>query len=75
MIEMHHLKNIVIFILAILSFMLSRKFINIYRNNSLCFDQLLQIDKSYNIHHKNIQTLVIELCKEQFIKSNHAADF
>ena len=47
----------------------------VYRNNSLCFDQLLQIDKSYNIHHKNIQTLVIELCKEQFIKSNHAADF
>ena len=75
MIEMHHLKNVVIFILAILSFVLSRKFINIYRNNSLCFDQLLQIDKSYNIHHKNIQTLVIELCKEQFIKSNHAADF
>ena len=75
MIEMHHLKNAVIFILAILSFVLSRKFINIYRNNSLCFDQLLQIDKSYNIHHKNIQTLVIELCKEQFIKSNHAADF
>ena len=24
----------------------------VYRNNSLCFDQLLQIDKSYNIHHK-----------------------
>ena len=33
------------------------------RNNSLCFDQLLQIDKSYNIHHKNIQTLAIELYK------------
>ena len=70
MIEMHHLKN-VIFILTILSFVLSRKFIN----NSLCFDQLLQIDKSYNIHHKNIQTLVTELCKEQFIKSNDAAHF
>ena len=27
------------------------------RNNSLCFDQLLKIDKSYSIHHKNIQTL------------------
>ena len=34
-----------------------------YRNNSLCFDQLLHIDKSYNIHHKNIQTLTIELYK------------
>ena len=67
MIEMHHLKNTVIFILAILSFVLSRKFINIYRNNSLCFDQLLQIDKSYNIHHKNIQTLAIELYK---VKNN-----
>ena len=32
-------------------------------NNSLCFDQLLQIDKSYNIHHKNIQALPIELYK------------
>ena len=38
-----------------------------YRNNSLCFDQLLQIDKSYNIHHKNIQTLTIELYK---VKNN-----
>ena len=37
------------------------------RNNSLCFDQLLQIDKSYNIHHKNIQTLAIELYK---VKNN-----
>ena len=37
------------------------------RNNSLCFDQLLQIDKSYNIHHKNIQTLTIELYK---VKNN-----
>ena len=26
----------------------------VYRNNSLCFDELLKIDKSYNIHHKNI---------------------
>ena len=25
----------------------------VYKNNSLCFDQLLQIDKLYNIHHKN----------------------
>ena len=28
----------------------------VYRNNNLRFDQLLQIDKSYNIRHKNIQT-------------------
>ena len=38
-----------------------------YRNNSLCFDQLLQIDKSYNIHHKNIHTLPAELYK---VKNN-----
>ena len=35
----------------------------VYRNNRLCFNELLQIDKSYNIHHKNIQTLAIELYK------------
>ena len=39
----------------------------VYRNNSLCFDQLLQIDKSNNIHHKNIKTLTIELYK---VKNN-----
>ena len=39
----------------------------VYRNNSHCFDQLFQIDKSYNIHHKNIQTLAIELYK---VKNN-----
>ena len=39
----------------------------VYRNNSHCFDQLFQIDKSYNMHHKNIQTLAIELHK---IKNN-----
>ena len=32
-------------------------------NNSLCFNQLLQIDESCNIHHKNIQALPIELYK------------
>ena len=37
------------------------------KDNSLCFDQLLQIDKSCNIHHKNIQTLAIELYK---VKNN-----
>ena len=38
----------------------------VYRN-SLRFDQLLLIDKSYNIHHKNIQILAIELYK---VKNN-----
>ena len=33
----------------------------VYRNNNVRFDQLFQINKSYNIHHKNIQTLAIEL--------------
>ena len=32
-----------------------RALIIVYRNNSLCFDQLLQIDKSYNIHHKTFK--------------------
>ena len=36
-----------------------RAFRIIYRKNSLCFDQLLQIDKSCKIHHKTIQTLAI----------------
>ena len=39
----------------------------VYRNNSFCFDQLLKIDKPCNIHHKNIQTLTIELYK---VKNN-----
>ena len=39
----------------------------LYRKNNLRFDQLLQIDKSYNIHHKNIQTLAMELSK---VKNN-----
>ena len=42
----------------------------VYRNNSHCFDQLFQIDKSYNIHHKNIQTLAIELYKVKNYLSN-----
>ena len=37
------------------------------RNNNLRFDQLLQIDKSYNIHHKHVQTLATELYK---VKNN-----
>ena len=27
----------------------------VYRNNNLRFDELLQIDKSYNIHHKKFK--------------------
>ena len=42
----------------------------VYRNTSLCFDQLLQINKSHNIHHKNIQTLAIELYKVKSYLSN-----
>ena len=42
----------------------------VYRKSNLRFDQLLQIDKSYNIHHKNIQTLVIELYKVKNSLSN-----
>ena len=44
----------------------------VYRNNSFCFDQLLQIDKSYNIHHKNIETLATELYK---VKNNLSNQF
>ena len=40
------------------------------RNNSLCFDQLLKIAKSFNIHHKNLQTLAIELYKVKHNLSN-----
>ena len=49
----------------------------VYRNNSLRFDELLKIDKSYNLHHKKIVTLAIEpyTVKTQFIKSNRARDF
>ena len=42
----------------------------VYRNNCLCFDELLKIDKSYNIYHKNIQTLAIELYKVKKNLSN-----
>ena len=31
----------------------------VYRNNSLPFDQVFRIDKSYDMHHKNIQTLAL----------------
>ena len=42
----------------------------VYRNNSLCFDEQLKIDKSYNIHHKNIRTVAIELYKVNNSLSN-----
>ena len=41
----------------------------VYKNNCLCFDQQFKMDKSYNIHHKNIQTLAIELYE---VKNNLA---
>ena len=52
------------------SILFMRAFRIVYRNTSLCFDQLLQINKSHNIHHKNIQTLAIELYKVKNYLSN-----
>ena len=42
----------------------------VHRNNSHCFDELLKIDKSYNIHHNHIQTIAIELYKIKINSSN-----
>ena len=39
----------------------------VYRNNSLCFNELLKIDKSYNIPHTNIKAIAIEIYK---VKNN-----
>ena len=39
----------------------------IYKNNVLSFEELLELDKSFKIHHRNIQSLAIELFK---IKNN-----
>ena len=39
----------------------------IYKNNVLSFEELLELDKSFKIHHRNIQLLAIELFK---IKNN-----
>ena len=38
-----------------------------YKNNVLSFEELLELDKSFKIHHRNIQSLAIELFK---IKNN-----
>ena len=52
------------------SIMFMRALRIVYRNNSLYFHQLLKNDKPFNIHHKNIQTLAIELYKVKNNSSN-----
>ena len=39
----------------------------VYKNNVLSFEELLELDKSFKIHHLNIQSRAIELFK---IKNN-----
>ena len=39
----------------------------VYKNNVLSFEELLELDKSFKMHHRNIQSLAIELFK---IKNN-----
>ena len=39
----------------------------VYKNNVLSFEELLELDKLFKIHHRNIQSLAIELFK---IKNN-----
>ena len=39
----------------------------LFKNNALSFEELTELDKSYKIHHRNIQSLAIEPFK---IKNN-----
>ena len=39
----------------------------VYKNNVLLFEELLELDKLFKIHHRNIQSLAVELLK---IKNN-----
>ena len=39
----------------------------VYKNHVLSFEELLELHKSFNIHHRNIQSLAVELFK---IKNN-----
>ena len=39
----------------------------VHKNNVLSFEELSELDKSFKIHHRNIQSLAIELFK---IKNN-----
>ena len=39
----------------------------VYKNNVLLFEELLELDKSFKIHHRNVQSLAIELFE---IKNN-----
>ena len=42
----------------------------VHKNNVLTFEELLKLDKSFTIHHKNIQSLAIEIFKVKNDLSN-----